>query len=137
MPSAKQNAARRASYRSNRAKGLCDRCFSAPSRPGKAMCQACADKHGAVNDATRWRRLGIDINVTIDAANRQGGLCAICHQPPKEKKGRLHIDHDHETGVFRAMLCGNCNRGLGIFQDSAELLRAAALYLDSHKRKVA
>lgn len=99
------------------------------------MCQACADKHGAVCLATTWRGKGIAPEVYRGAVEAQRGLCAICHQAPTEKKGKLHIDHDHETGEFRALLCGNCNRGLGIFQDSAELLRAAALYLESHKRK--
>lgn len=63
----------------------------------------------------------------------QGGLCKICGNPPSGKGigGRLHVDHDHVTGAYRALLCNNCNLGLGNLQDSAELLRKAADYLDS------
>lgn len=64
----------------------------------------------------------------------QEGLCAICHQPETVKYGDrvkdLAVDHDHETGEVRGLLCNNCNRALGMFGDSAERLLAAARYLD-------
>lgn len=40
----------------------------------------------------------------------QGGVCAVCDQPPK--KYRLSVDHDHVTGKVRGLLCNNCNRAL-------------------------
>jgi len=73
--------------------------------------------------------------VTRDQADRmieaQGGICALCRQPPKGKGhcGRLHVDHDAETGAVRAMLCSFCNQGLGHFRHSPELLAAAIAYL--------
>lgn len=42
-----------------------------------------------------------------------------------------HIDHNHTTGKIRKMLCALCNKGLGLFRDSPELLRQAAFYLES------
>jgi Recombination endonuclease VII len=41
----------------------------------------------------------------------QGGVCAICGKPPGERA--LHVDHDHETGQVRGLLCYSCNTKLG------------------------
>lgn len=60
----------------------------------------------------------------------QGGGCAICHQPPNGKD--LAVDHNHNTGVVRGLLCCNCNRGLGHLQDSSDMLLKAADYLKRH-----
>jgi Recombination endonuclease VII len=48
----------------------------------------------------------------------QGGVCAVCEKPDPE-----HVDHDHETGVVRGMLCFNCNQALGNARDDVEVLR--------------
>ncbi len=44
--------------------------------------------------------------------------------------GRLHVDHDHATGVIRGLLCFRCNNALGDFREEYELFRRAAEYLD-------
>lgn len=51
----------------------------------------------------------------------QGGLCAVCDRPPKSGH-RLHVDHDHVTGLVRALLCGSCNSALGQMGESIDLL---------------
>lgn len=51
----------------------------------------------------------------------QGNLCAICDAPDP-----TDLDHCHKTGEVRWLLCKHCNRGLGAFKDSPELLRKAA-----------
>jgi hypothetical protein len=56
----------------------------------------------------------------------QGGCCEICGEYQGDK---LEIDHNHQTGRVRAMLCHNCNTGLGMFGDSYELLSIACSYL--------
>jgi hypothetical protein len=62
--------------------------------------------------------------------DRQDGLCAICHQPPSDDRA-LHIDHNHETGAIRGLLCFSCNASLGHFGDDPTRLRAAAHYLET------
>jgi hypothetical protein len=57
-------------------------------------------------------------------SEQQNGLCAICGLPEE------HVDHDHVTGQVRGLLCAGCNKGLGFFRDSPQLLRQAAEYLE-------
>jgi hypothetical protein len=56
------------------------------------------------------------------------GQCDICGEIAIKRK--LVVDHDHKTGANRGVLCGNCNAGLGQFQDRPETLRHAADYLE-------
>lgn len=53
------------------------------------------------------------------------GKCHVCGVPEMECRTRLHLDHDHATGVFRGWLCRKCNTALGLLEDSPE--RALAL----------
>ena len=69
---------------------------------------------------------------------RQGGVCAICGKPETQAYnstriiGHLCIDHSHETGKIRGLLCMKCNRGVGLFQDDVALLQKAAEYLEGY-----
>lgn len=56
--------------------------------------------------------------------------CDICGEPFSSTKHR-HVDHDHETGKARGLLCSNCNHAIGKMKDSPELLRKAADYLEN------
>ena len=62
----------------------------------------------------------------------QGNRCEICGTPVEPGK-RLHVDHDHETGKVRGLLCGNCNRGLGLYKDSPVYLANAITYLEKSR----
>lgn len=53
-----------------------------------------------------------------------GGLCEICRVAPVRA-----VDHCHQTGKVRGLLCSTCNRGLGVFKDSLEGLEKACEYL--------
>jgi hypothetical protein len=66
----------------------------------------------------------------------QNGLCAICRNPPSGKKRheRLFIDHDHETGEIRGLLCHRCNLAIARFDRDPRLALKAYHYLQLHKR---
>lgn len=62
----------------------------------------------------------------------QGGVCAVCQKDGRDRLGRrLHVDHDHETGVVRGLLCTRCNNAIGHAGDSASRLRELADYLEA------
>jgi len=53
-------------------------------------------------------------------------------KPFTDYRGRgKHIDHNHETGFTRGVLCARCNNGLGLFKDNPVNLRAAARFLEN------
>ena len=61
----------------------------------------------------------------------QGGVCAICWKPPKLGT-HLHVDHDHETGRVRGVLCWFCNhKFLGRRREDPDHHEVAARYLRS------
>lgn len=61
----------------------------------------------------------------------QQGHCAICLTTSTKA---LHVDHNHETGKIRALLCSHCNVGLGHFKESLNLLERAKDYLCKHNQ---
>jgi DNA-directed RNA polymerase subunit RPC12/RpoP len=63
---------------------------------------------------------------------QQNNSCAICSNHLPMHGHLTHLDHNHDTGMLRKFLCTNCNRGLGFFQDSEELLMKASKYLAAH-----
>jgi hypothetical protein len=62
----------------------------------------------------------------------QESLCRICGKHIHLGGKRLHIDHIERDGkiIIRGLLCPECNKGLGLFYDKPDVLRAAALYLE-------
>lgn len=76
---------------------------------------------------TNLKRFGLTISDYDKMLADQGGVCAICLKPPGKK--RLAVDHCHDTGIVRALLCGNCNIGLGCFKHNPRLLNVAKNYL--------
>lgn len=76
------------------------------------------------------RDFGIDLETYNSMLKAQGGVCAICGNPPNGKS--LAVDEDHSTRRVRALLCHNCNVGLGHFRDSMDLLQSALAYLHIH-----
>lgn len=66
----------------------------------------------------------------------QNGKCAICEREDGGQKGkfRFHLDHCHDTGVIRGLLCHNCNVGIGNLRHDEKLLHRAVEYLRRFSR---
>src|SRR5204863_8159481 len=98
------------------------------------LCRKCGrDKHRLENYGMTWEQYQ-------ELLAEQGGGCALCGQ--QCSSGRLlAVDHDHACcpgmkscgKCVRGLLCGDCNHGLGKFEDSPERLRAAAAYVERHR----
>ena len=73
-------------------------------------------------------RYGIGADDFDELVEQQGGGCAICGRENPE-----HVDHDHETGEVRGVLCFSCNGGLGQFRDSIDAAANAVAYLDARR----
>lgn len=58
------------------------------------------------------------------------GKCAICGFPK-----RLDVDHDHDTGYVRGLLCPDCNSGLALFRHSTDIIADAIKYLEKHANR--
>lgn len=91
-------------------------------------------------DRSRELSLKRKYNLTIADVEamilNQNGKCAICKKSPKGKRlneSQLHVDHDHQTKTNRGMLCGNCNRAIGLVFENSNILRAMINYLENHK----
>jgi hypothetical protein len=78
------------------------------------------------------RQWGLTLEDFNELKISQNGLCAIC----KINSDILHIDHNHETGKIRALLCNQCNRGIGYLKESPEILNSAIQYLAYHSNIV-
>lgn len=72
-------------------------------------------------------RYGITTKEYWDLVAKQNGVCAICNKSDGKK---LHIDHNHTSNKVRGLLCGSCNRGLGMFKDNIYTMEKAIKYLN-------
>lgn len=108
------------------------------------------DRHRAYHAAyyrankIRWqisdlaRKYGITVEQYLEMVESQGGVCVGCGRSPEEAHGDgypLHVDHDHETGTVRELLCRSCNLTLGQSGDDPERLRRLADYVERHRAR--
>ena len=77
------------------------------------------------------RRLGITLDDKNRMIEKQNSRCYVCDK--KLEFSQCCVDHDHNTGKIRKILCTNCNKGLGIFKDDVKLLEKLVLYLKEHE----
>jgi len=85
-----------------------------------------------------------DWNITLEEYHekviQQKGVCAICGKPEKStyrgKPRCLAVDHNHQTGELRGLLCNDCNIALGWFHDDIDVIKNSINYLSFwNKRK--
>lgn len=80
------------------------------------------------------KHYGVSLAWYEETLAKQKHACAICKQPEtmviKGQVCRLAVDHCHDHGHARGLLCAACNRGIGCLGHSAGRLRAALAYLD-------
>lgn len=104
-----------------------------PNSPCNLYCSEDCSKEGK---ASRYleRTYGIDIQEYKRLLENQNHQCKICGSEGFRLKEchntLLVVDHCHTSGDVRGLLCPNCNRGLGLFQDSREFLQNAMDYLE-------
>lgn len=75
------------------------------------------------------RRLGISLEEYNRMHKEQNGKCKICNKEESYEGYSLAVDHCHETGKIRGLLCSSCNKALGMFKDSITNLQKAINYL--------
>ncbi len=89
----------------------------------------------AIKRAHAVRRYGITLEQRDEMLAAQGGLCALCKSEVAFRsnggfdRAAAHIDHDHETGRVRGILCGACNTALGRLGDSPERIELVLAYV--------
>ena len=99
-----------------------------------AIREKCRTYKSQNQDSVRNSRFKTLYGITLDQFNKmkedQHGLCATCGKKPIKT---LCVDHDHVTGKVRGLLCSSCNRGIGLLQDSIDILKQSVKYLRKYK----
>ena len=108
-----------------------------PLAPSHLTCsQECADR--LATNRYLLRNYNITLAEYEQMSAAQGHKCYICQGEgflmASWHKVKLVVDHCHTTGKVRGLLCHNCNRALGLFQDSPESLKRALDYLEGAPR---
>jgi hypothetical protein len=119
-------------------------CMDRSRRDGRsAWCNTCkaarrrSPERRAHDRSSLLRKYGLTPEQWDELLAAQGGRCAICRTDEPGGRGTWHTDHDHACcasgsscgACVRGLLCQACNIGIGKFQDSPDILRAAIRYL--------
>lgn len=89
------------------------------------------------NKCINLKKYNINYKQYLNILRLQNNFCAICQKEEtvqhsnRDKELSLSVDHCHETGKIRGLLCNKCNRGLGYFKDNIKLLENSIKYLQA------
>ncbi|KPI16302.1 Recombination endonuclease VII [Actinobacteria bacterium OK074] len=120
----------------NRRDGLQVHCRECVAQYGAAHYRRRREAEGKAVRAVEGRADHLKRNYGLTEAERdamvvsQRGLCVICLKAPA-----VHVDHCHETGRVRGVLCFNCNSAIGKLGDDPDAVRRAAAYLEGNAWK--
>jgi hypothetical protein len=125
--------------------GWCARCGNAPRAPHHAYCRVCRNDYTRTYRQKRYKTdpdyrrraracvrrslYGITEERYTELWAQQGGVCAICLLGNEGKD--LGVDHVHETGAIRGLLCDNCNGAIGMLKERPDLLHRAVDYVEN------
>lgn len=114
-------------------RGRCKKCEAEIRRQKRKADPKTTDKK---RDYDFRRQYGISLSERADMLASQGGRCKICGiEEGLAPRKRLAVDHCHETGKVRGLLCDNCNKGIGCLRDDPAILRMAIEYLNHADRR--
>jgi Recombination endonuclease VII len=117
---------------------MCRTCHGAKSYESRIKNSTPTSRSNRERARNLSRKYGISVDEYKKMYKEQNGVCKLCGNPQVENYSRvliktpgfeLAVDHNHETGRIRGLLCTPCNLGLGQFKDSIELLEKAISYL--------
>jgi hypothetical protein len=94
-------------------------------------CKECWAIKSRDNDLKRV--YGIDISYYNDLFSKQNGKCKICNRHQSEFKKAICVDHSHITGKVRGLLCGSCNKSLGLLKENKDIIVSMLKYLEEHQ----
>jgi len=118
----------------------CSRCFQVKQKIdftnydwklSSPYCKFCRKKNSTKdyhkNRSHLKNRFGMTVEQYESMLISQNNCCAICSSPPTNK--RLSVDHCHNTGKIRGLLCMSCNQAIGMLKDDIKILKKAISYL--------
>ena len=92
------------------------------------VCKECQNQKG--KDSHLMRKFGLTRDQYDAMYFEQDGSCACCGKHQIELNVTMAVDHCHDTGQVRGLLCGSCNRGIGLLGDNLEGVKKALKYLE-------
>ena len=100
----------------------------------KAYYSACPKRRESAKRSMRKSQLWVQYKLSESQYDAmlagQSGVCAVC-QEECVSGNRLAVDHDHDSGFVRGLLCSQCNHSAGKMKDSPQLLRKLADYIEA------
>jgi Recombination endonuclease VII len=98
-----------------------------------------AANRSKTHDSQRQSVYGLSPEAYADMLTQQGNRCAMpdCRTAEPGGRGSWHVDHDHETGAVRGLLCNRCNLCLGQYENSIKREAVFKQYLNAASAQTA